>query len=134
MTLALHILPSKLGAKHDTAIPKMAFKILAAVSLLVWTASGQACARSAPSGTVVAPGFTARKIATVVNPRSMTFDKDGHLLVVSAKPMFGGSSANSIEALTLSQSGCVAVSGKSTVLRHNGVRIPSLKSSFLQKE
>jgi hypothetical protein len=108
----------------------MAFKILAGVSLFVWTASGQACAKSAPSGTVVAPGFTARKLATVVNPRSMTFDKDGHLLVVSAKPMMGGSSANSVEALTLRENnGCVAVAGKSTVLRHNGVRIQSLKFS-----
>ena len=106
----------------------MVFKILAGVSLLVWTASGQACAKSAPSGTVLAPGFTARKIATVVNPRSMTFDKDGRLLVVSAQPMFGGSKANSIEALTLSQNnGCVAVSGKSTVVRHNGVRIQSFE-------
>jgi hypothetical protein len=108
----------------------MALKILAGVSLLVWTSSGQqACARSAPSGTVVAPGFTARKLATVVNPRSMTFDKEGRLLVVSAKA-FTKNNAGSVEALILSENnGCVTVASKSTVLRQNTVRIQSMKCS-----
>jgi hypothetical protein len=103
-------------------IGKMALRILIGAAALVWTVSGQ-CAKSVPSGTAVAPGFTARKIATVVNARSMTFDKEGRLLVVSAKARTKNN-PGSIEALTLNYEwGCVSLAKTTRVVQQNTVRI-----------
>jgi hypothetical protein len=103
-------------------IGKMALRILVGAAALVWTVSGQ-CAKSVPSGTALAPGFTARKIATVVNARSMTFDKEGRLLVVSAKARTKNN-PGSIEALTMNyEGGCVSVAKTTRVVQQNTVRI-----------
>jgi hypothetical protein len=100
-------------------IGKMALRILVGAAL-AWTVSGQ-CAKSVPSGTAVAPGFTARKIASVINPRSMTFDKEGRLLIVSAKA-FTKNNPGSIEALTLNYGGgCVSVAKTTKVVQQNTV-------------